>query len=104
VGERPGHCRSTALPRTGRLLWCFGRVQNCFHVIITDGCTVKFLETCGAAFTHSQSGEIGPGFEQLLDQLAEEGVDEAAKRYLIPNRIVAKGASAAPDAAAAGGW
>jgi hypothetical protein len=30
-------------------------------------------------------------FEQLLDQLAEEGADEAAKRYLIPNRVVAKG-------------
>jgi hypothetical protein len=29
--------------------------------------------------------------EQLLDQLAEEGADEAAKRYLIPNRAVAKG-------------
>ena len=35
--------------------------------------------------------ELGPGFEQLLDQLAEEGADEAAKRYLIPNRVVAKG-------------
>ena len=38
-----------------------------------------------------QYGELGPGFEQLLDQLAEEGADEAAKRYLIPNRVVAKG-------------
>jgi hypothetical protein len=38
-----------------------------------------------------QSGELGPGFEQLLYQLAEEGADEAAKRYLIPNRVVAKG-------------
>ena len=36
-----------------------------------------------------QYGELG--FEQLLDQLAEEGADEAAKRYLIPNRVVAKG-------------
>jgi hypothetical protein len=36
-----------------------------------------------------QYGELGPGcFEQLLDQLAEEGADEAAKRYLIPNRVV----------------
>jgi hypothetical protein len=35
--------------------------------------------------------ELGPGFEQLLDQLLEEGADEAAKRYLIPNRVVAKG-------------
>jgi hypothetical protein len=26
-----------------------------------------------------------------LDQLAEEGADEAAKRHLIPNRVVAKG-------------
>ena len=34
-----------------------------------------------------QYGELGPGFEQLLDQLAEEGADEAAKRYLIPNRV-----------------
>jgi hypothetical protein len=49
-----------------------------------------------------QYGELGPGFEQLLDQLAAEGADEAAKRYLIPNRAVAKG-SAAPAAAAAGG-
>jgi hypothetical protein len=38
-----------------------------------------------------QYGELGPGFEHLLDQLAEEGADEAAKRYLIPNRVVAKG-------------
>jgi hypothetical protein len=38
-----------------------------------------------------QYGELGPGFEQLLDQLTEEGADEAAKRYLIPNRVVAKG-------------
>jgi hypothetical protein len=38
-----------------------------------------------------QYGELGPGFEQLLDQLAEEGADEAAKQYLIPNRVVAKG-------------
>jgi hypothetical protein len=36
-----------------------------------------------------QYGELGPGFEQL--QLAEGGADEAAKRYLIPNRVVAKG-------------
>jgi hypothetical protein len=32
-----------------------------------------------------QYGELGPGFEQLLDQLVEEGADEAA------NRVVAKG-------------
>jgi hypothetical protein len=38
-----------------------------------------------------QYGELRPGFEQLLDQLVEEGADEAAKRYLIPNRVVAKG-------------
>jgi hypothetical protein len=38
-----------------------------------------------------QYGELGSGFEQLLDQLAEEGADEAANRYLIPNRVVAKG-------------
>jgi hypothetical protein len=38
-----------------------------------------------------QYGELWPGFEQLLDQLAEEGADKAAKRYLIPNRVVAKG-------------
>jgi hypothetical protein len=50
-----------------------------------------------------QYGEFGPGFEQLLDQLAEEGADEAAKRYLIPNRVVASEGSAAPAAAAAGG-
>jgi hypothetical protein len=29
--------------------------------------------------------------EQLLDQLSEEGADEVATRYLIPNRVVAKG-------------
>jgi hypothetical protein len=39
----------------------------------------------------SVRGELGPGFEQLLGQLAEEGANEAAKRYLIPNRVVAKG-------------
>jgi hypothetical protein len=38
-----------------------------------------------------QYGELGPGFEQLLDQLVEEVADEAAKRHLIPNRVVAKG-------------
>jgi hypothetical protein len=40
-----------------------------------------------------QYGEhSGPDLaEQLLDQLAEEGADDAAKRYLIPNRVVAKG-------------
>jgi hypothetical protein len=38
-----------------------------------------------------QYGELGPGFEQLLDQLAEKGANEAAKRYLIPNHVVAKG-------------
>jgi hypothetical protein len=38
-----------------------------------------------------QYEELGPGFEQLLDQLAEEGGNEAAKRYLIPSRVVAKG-------------
>jgi hypothetical protein len=33
-----------------------------------------------------QYGELGPGFEQLLDQLVEEkGADEATKRHLIPN-------------------
>jgi hypothetical protein len=52
-----------------------------------------------------QYGELGPGFEQLLEQLAEEGADEAAKRYLIPNRVVAsEEGSAAPAAAAASGW
>jgi hypothetical protein len=38
-----------------------------------------------------QYGELGPGFEQLLDQLTEEGADKAVKRYLIPNRVVEKG-------------
>jgi hypothetical protein len=47
-----------------------------------------------------QYGELGSGFEQLLGQLAEEGADEAAKRYLIPNRVVATW-SAAPAAVAA---
>jgi hypothetical protein len=50
-----------------------------------------------------QYGELGPGFEQLLDQLAEEGADEAAKRYLIPNRVASSEGSAAPAAEAAGG-
>jgi hypothetical protein len=31
-----------------------------------------------------QYGELGPGFEQLLDQLAEEGADEAAKSSSSP--------------------
>jgi hypothetical protein len=59
-----------------------------------------------AAGAFGQYGELGPGFEQLLDQLAEEGADEAAKRaYLIPNRVVAKGmrGAPAPAAEAAGG-
>ena len=44
------------------------------------------------AMRAESTNELGPGFEQLLDQqLAEEGADEAAKRYLIPNRVVAKG-------------
>jgi hypothetical protein len=45
-----------------------------------------------------QHGKLGPGFEQLLllDQLAEEGADEAAKPYLIPNRVVAKGVQLRP--------
>jgi hypothetical protein len=44
-------------------------------------------------------------FEQLLDQLAEEGADEAARRYLIPNRVVAKGVQLRRAAAAArSGW
>jgi hypothetical protein len=38
-----------------------------------------------------QYGELGPRSEQLLVQLAEEGADEADKRHLIPNRVVAKG-------------
>jgi hypothetical protein len=50
-----------------------------------------------------QYGELGPGFEQLLDQLAEEGAGESAKRHLIPSRVVAKGVQAAPTAAAAAG-
>jgi hypothetical protein len=29
---------------------------------------------------YGQYGELGPGFEQLLDQLAAEGTDEAAKQ------------------------
>jgi hypothetical protein len=58
-----------------------------------------------ALLAFGQYGELGPGFEQLLDrQLAEEGADEAAKRYVIPNRVVAKGVQLrAPAAAAAGG-
>jgi hypothetical protein len=38
-----------------------------------------------------QYGELGSGFGQLLDQLVDEGADEAPKRYLIPDRVVAKG-------------
>jgi hypothetical protein len=38
-----------------------------------------------------QYGELGPRFEKPLDQLAEGGADEAAKRYLSPSRVVAKG-------------
>jgi hypothetical protein len=51
-----------------------------------------------------QYEELGPGFEQLLDQLAEEGTDEAAKRYLVPHpQPRSSEGSAAPAAAAAGG-
>jgi hypothetical protein len=50
-----------------------------------------------------QYRELGPRFEQLLDQLAEVGADEAAKRYLIPNRVVAKGVQLRVLRAAAGG-
>jgi hypothetical protein len=32
----------------------------------------------------NKMGHLGPGFEQLLDQLTKEGVDEAAERHLIP--------------------
>jgi hypothetical protein len=32
------------------------------------------------AFGQYQYGELGPGFEQLLDQLVEEGADEAASK------------------------
>jgi hypothetical protein len=42
-------------------------------------------------FRPKSAGARAFGFEQLLDQLVEEGADEAAKRYLIPNRVVAKG-------------
>jgi hypothetical protein len=42
----------------------------------------------------TEYGELGPGrfngLEQLLDQLAEEGADEAARRYLVPSRVVAR--------------
>jgi hypothetical protein len=43
-----------------------------------------------------QYGELGPGFEQLQESWTswrrqEQGADEAAKRYLTPNRVVAKG-------------
>jgi hypothetical protein len=41
---------------------------------------------CGAG---RNSGRPATGFEQLLDTLAEEGAAEAAKRYLLPNRVVA---------------
>jgi hypothetical protein len=50
-----------------------------------------------------QYGELGPGFEQLLDQLAEEGADEAATRYLAHPQPRSSEGSAAPAAAAAGG-
>jgi hypothetical protein len=51
-----------------------------------------------------QYGELGPGFEQLLVQLAEEQVaDEAAKRYLTHPQSRSSEGSAAPAAAVAGG-
>ena len=37
------------------------------------------------------SRELGLGFEQLLDKLAEEGANEAAKWHLDPSQVVAKG-------------
>jgi hypothetical protein len=53
-----------------------------------------------------QCGELRPGFEQLLDQLAEEGADKAARRYLIPSHVVAKGVQLTrlQRQRAAGGW
>jgi hypothetical protein len=45
-------------------------------------------EAAGLWPSARQCGELGPGFEKVLVQLAEEGADEAAKRYLIPNHVV----------------
>jgi hypothetical protein len=50
-----------------------------------------------------QHGELGPGFEQLLDQLAEESADEAARRYLTHPQPRSSEGSPAPAAEAAGG-
>jgi hypothetical protein len=57
------------------------------------GCLNELGGVKPLTFGQYQYGELGPGFEQLLDQLAEEeeGADKAARRYLIPNRVVAKG-------------
>ena len=49
----------------------------------------------------------GPDLSMLLDQRAEEGADKAARRYLIPSHVVAKGVQLTRlqrQRAAAGGW
>ena len=38
-----------------------------------------------------QYGELGPGFEALLSELAELGADQAAERYLLENPLAAVG-------------
>jgi hypothetical protein len=50
-----------------------------------------------------QYGELGPGFEQLLDQLAEGGADEAARRSLPRPQPRSSEGIEALAAAAAGG-
>jgi hypothetical protein len=53
-----------------------------------------------------QYEELGPGFEQLLDQLAEEGADEAANQAAPahPQPRSSEGSTAPAAAAAGGGW
>jgi hypothetical protein len=50
-----------------------------------------------------QYGELGPGFEQLLDQLAEEGTDERSGQAVRHPQPRSSEGSAAPAAEAAGG-
>jgi hypothetical protein len=59
------------------------------------------------ALAFGQYGELGLGFEQLLDQLVEEGADEARsgpKRHLIPNRVVAPKGVLCSSGCCGSGW
>jgi hypothetical protein len=73
---------STAQPRQGRGLAALAYTEWADRPI-RAGYAVP------AGWRGGPYGELGPGFEELLDQLVEGGADEATKRHLIPNRVVA---------------